>query len=149
ATIAARFGITSGPEDRTLWYVKGGAAWVKDNFDTAESAQLQSCSTGDPTEIACAPVLRFNGSPGSFNESRWGWMVGVGVELGLIANWSAKIEYEFLDFGNATLTEHVHGEDCKGAVCFPGPSFDRSFTLNQQIHVIKVGLNYRFWSWGY
>ncbi len=37
------------------------------------------------------------------NETRWGWMVGAGIEYSFSDNWSAKIEYNYLDFGIRTL----------------------------------------------
>ena len=37
------------------------------------------------------------------NETRWGWMVGAGIEYSFSDNWSAKIEYYYLDFGTRTL----------------------------------------------
>jgi outer membrane immunogenic protein len=147
ATIAARFGITSGPEDRTLWYVKGGGAWVKNNFDLTSQANALACRNTITIIFSSTECERdsFGGSS-SFNNNRWGWMVGTGVEWGLAYNLSAKIEYEFLDFGNHTLTTNVAGNTCFDGECF-STEVNRSFNLNQQIHVVKVGLNYRF-NWG-
>jgi outer membrane immunogenic protein len=79
----------------------------------------------------------------SGSRSRWGWTVGTGVEFGLFDNWSARIEYDYLDFGNkniafnGTLIENV------------GNSFaiQRDVNLKQQIHMVTVGLNYRFNWW--
>ena len=144
ATIAGRFGVTSGPQDRTLWYVKGGAAWVRDSF--AETTHV----TGEFTEASPSPVIgQFNGS-GSVRHDRWGWVVGTGVELGLIGNWSAKIEYEFLDLGTMNFTMPITGQlGANCAACFiPIPSsFNRNSSVKQEINVIKVGLNYRFWGY--
>ena len=39
ATIAGVFGVTSGPQDRTLWYVKGGPAWKRTSY--SEFAQCE------------------------------------------------------------------------------------------------------------
>jgi outer membrane immunogenic protein len=139
ATIAARFGITSGPEDRTLWYVKGGGAWVRNNFGATASANAQSCATF--IFQACSNNS-FEGS-GNARSERWGWMVGTGVEWGLAYNLSAKIEYEYLDFGTHNFTIPVSGSFADGD---PG-TFSRNFSVQQQIHVVKVGLNYRF-NWG-
>jgi opacity protein-like surface antigen len=139
ATIAGRFGITSGPEDRTLWYVKGGWAWARNNFGAAASANAQSCGT---FIIQLCSNNSFDGS-GSERDTRSGWMVGTGVEWGLAYNLSAKIEYEFLDFGTHDFTIPVSGHF---ADTTPG-SFNRNFSVEQQIHIVKVGLNYRF-DWG-
>jgi opacity protein-like surface antigen len=140
ATIAARVGITSGPEDRTLWYVKGGGAWVRDNFAVTTHANGQFCLF-EFTFNACDSNT-FDGS-GSTRQNQWGWMVGTGVEWGLAYNLSAKIEYEFLDFGNHTFTIPVSGHFADG----DSGAFNRNFNVDQQIHIVKVGLNYRF-NWG-
>jgi outer membrane immunogenic protein len=137
ATVAGRFGITSGPEDRTLWYVKGGWAWARDKFGATAVANGTACF-----EIFCTGNS-FEGS-GSVTHNRSGWMVGTGVEWGLAYNLSAKIEYEFLDFGTQNFTIPISGTFADGDT----GSFNRNFSVQQQIHVVKVGLNYRF-NWGY
>ena len=40
ATITGRFGLASGPLDRTLWYVKGGAAYEKLKVECDGTGQL-------------------------------------------------------------------------------------------------------------
>jgi outer membrane immunogenic protein len=73
-------------------------------------------------------------APGFFREARdtnWGWTVGAGLEYGLAPNWSMKIEYNYLDFGTKRIT-FTSG----------GASFDRD--VDQRIHVVKYGINYRF-----
>lgn len=144
ATIAARFGITSGPQDRTLWYVKGGGAWVRDSF--AET--MHAVATFSTFAPACCTAGSFDGS-GSVRQDHWGWMVGTGIEWGLIDNLSAKIEYEFLDFGNTTFTMPISGTFIGAAGPVTQQTFNRNFNINQQIHVVKVGLNYRFNWWNY
>ena len=59
----------------------------------------------------------------------------MGVEYALNQNWSAKIEYEYIDFGHDTFN-------------FPfafGP-FAATATANiwQNLHTVKAGVNYRF-----
>jgi outer membrane immunogenic protein len=61
------------------------------------------------------------------------WTAGGGIETKVSRNWSAKTEYLFIDGGSAhTFISNPHG--------FAGvpASFDQNF------HVIKTGLNYRF-----
>jgi outer membrane immunogenic protein len=133
ATIVGRLGIASGPQDRTLWYVKGGGAWAKTKL---ASAGTWTSTDGSDSREFFATLL-------SGNRSRWGWTVGTGVEWGLFDNWSAKIEYDYLQFNsndvvtNGTLTEDV------------GNSFAirRNIDLKEQIHMVTVGLNYRFNWW--
>src|SRR6516165_9611557 len=112
-TIAARLGVAF---DRVLFYGKGGGAWASDKYSlTSPNATLL------PT---------FNGS-----ETKWGWMVGAGVEYAFYDNWSAKIEYNYMNL----RTSNLQFTDATG-------SFFLNSTLQQQLHVVKAGINYR-WGW--
>ena len=70
------------------------------------------------------------------------WMVGTGVEWALIDNWSTKIEYDYLGFNshNVTMAGFVPTGEGPHAI-------SRTFNINQNISIIKIGLNYRF-NWG-
>jgi outer membrane immunogenic protein len=135
-TIAGRIGLASGPTDRTLFYVKGGAAYVKEDFTEAFDLNFFGCGFG-----FCG-AANFNGNL-SASHSRWGWMAGIGLEYGLFDNWSAKVEYNYLDFGQKTV--QLDGSACatdgSNTSCIP---FSRQREIRQEIHLIKLGLNYRF-----
>jgi outer membrane immunogenic protein len=75
STITGRIG---GTFDRTLIYLKAGAAWVRDTHTLGASPQFLE---------------------DTHSKSKWGWTGGAGVEHALTRNWSAKIEYDFLLFG--------------------------------------------------
>ena len=60
-------------------------------------------------------------------------MVGAGIEYSFSDNWSAKIEYNYLDFG----TRAVRFADTTGILFF-------DTNIRESIHVAKVGINYRF-----
>lgn len=113
-TLAARIGYAV---DRTLIFVKGGGAWAHDKFLVS--------STGFPNGIQ------------ALTDDRFGWMVGIGVEYAFTNNWSVKIEYDHLDFGNRreTLQPIV-----AGAAPF-------EYDVRQRVDLVKVGLNYKF-GWG-
>jgi outer membrane immunogenic protein len=137
-TIAARLGIVSGPQDRTLFYVKGGAAYVKQDFQEVINASVLGCIVG-----FCLGDTFDAEASGS--HSRWGWMIGAGLELGLWDNWSAKIEYNYLKFKEKDVT--LSGSGCFNVfdpLCESPVAFDRVHKLDTDIQVIKVGLNYRF-----
>lgn len=113
-SIAGRLGYAW---DRSLFYVKGGAAWAHDVY------RAFNANTADETLIASA------------SGARWGWMIGAGLEYGLTPNWSAKVAFDYLDFG----TERI------ALVSIPGAAPPtRDFDVRQSISVVKVGLNYRF-----
>jgi outer membrane immunogenic protein len=106
-TVAGRLGIAF---DRLLVYGKGGAAWVNDKY------QLTS------------PFLNFNAS-----ETRWGWIVGAGAEYSFTDNWSAKIEYNYLDFSSRS----VRFTDTTDQIVL-------NSNIRQSVQVVKTGINYRF-----
>jgi outer membrane immunogenic protein len=100
--------------DHLLLYGKGGAAWTNDSYQVTFSrpAGLLLLST---------------------NELRWGWMVGIGVEYAFTDNWSAKIEYNYMDLGGDSL----RFIDTNGTVTMDA-------NLRQRLNVVKIGVNYRF-----
>jgi outer membrane immunogenic protein len=70
----------------------------------------------------------------SASETRVGWTLGAGVEWAVWDNWSVKLEYDYLDFGNR-------------AVAFNDPVLGpATINLSQRISEVKFGVNYRFGS---
>ena len=78
-TLTGRLGWAA---DRSLFYVKGGAAW-------------------DQTSGA------INGPPGFSSElhsaTNGGWVAGGGREYAITPQWSGKIEYDYMGFGDRTI----------------------------------------------
>jgi outer membrane immunogenic protein len=64
----------------------------------------------------------------SGNATADGWAGGVGLEALLAPNWSVKAEYLYVDLGRTNVP--IGG--------FPT-------TVDFQAHLLRVGLNYRFW----
>jgi outer membrane immunogenic protein len=60
-----------------------------------------------------------------------GWFIGGGIEHVLWQNVTGKIEYQYLDFGS---------ED----VALSGSGMSATFDVDQQVHLLKVGINYKF-----
>jgi len=106
-SVTGRLGYTWGPG---LLYVKGGYAYSDNN----ES-------------------VTFGGVPVAFainGNHRDGYTVGAGLEYMFAPSWSAKIEYQYYNFGKAN---------------FITPVGLGSFTTDD--HTVKAGLNYHF-NWG-
>jgi outer membrane immunogenic protein len=103
--------------DRSLLYLKGGVAGAefKDDLSLASGA------------IALAS--------GSQSNTSVGWTVGAGWEYAFLNNWSATVEYDYLDFGSKD-------ED------FVFSSFGSSATFHESIgrklQLVKLGVNYKF-----
>lgn len=104
ATVTGRAGLAF---DRWLVYGKGGVAWARDRFST------------NFYTFPAAPEIA---------DTRLGWTVGAGVEYAFAPQWSAKLEYNFMDFGTAQYS------------FAPGTST----SIDQQIHAVKFGINYKF-----
>jgi outer membrane immunogenic protein len=69
---------------------------------------------------------------GTFN--RTGWLIGAGVEYAMWNSFSIKAEYNFMSFGN--VSEHL---TTTGGLVAAGTA-----QVSEDIHIAKVGLNYRF-----
>lgn len=112
--------------DRTLYYVKGGAAFVNETVSA-------NCIVG-PLNVPGNPRTCNNQAGALINnisteDTRVGWTIGVGAEFALDANWSAKAEYDYMGFGTRT------------ALASDGTT---QLTSRTDVQVTKIGLNYRF-----
>ena len=98
------------------------------------------CFTPKAAAPGCTSIIsRTRSSPASppgrraSSDNRTGFTAGAGLEYGLTENWSAKLEYDFYDFGSKTYQ-------------FTQTPVSISSTLNTLI----FGLNYRFnWAGGW
>jgi len=120
ATATGRVGAVVA--DRGLVYVKGGAAWL----NSTHSVGFPGVGVGGP--IALPPGAAGNISKDS---TAWGWTVGMGIEYAITRNWSAFVEYNYMDF--QTKNE---------AFTFAGGSINADLT--NKLSVAKVGVNYKF-----
>jgi high affinity Mn2+ porin len=102
--------------DHFLLYGTGGLAWT---YDRVTRTQLDGNS--------------FNGlaTPGTVDTKllwRLGWAAGIGVEIPVAANWTAKAEYLSTGFGRKSVTFPVAAE---------------AFASDLSTQSILLGLNYR------
>jgi outer membrane immunogenic protein len=128
ATVAARLGMTFGQTGNWLLYVKGGGAFADARFRPRLRDDCPSTWT-----FCTSDNFSFNNN----DDTRTGWMIGAGLEYGAWGNWSWKLEYNFMDFGN---DNHRFDHLIASCACNLRHDFDNDF----QVHVVKFGLNYRF-----
>jgi outer membrane immunogenic protein len=90
------------------------------------------------------PVWNFSGS----GVTKIGWTVGAGAELALGGNWTAKIEYLFVDLGsfNTTFTGFPGCFGTTGGainVCHPQVAGVGNISSKITDNIVRVGLNYQ------
>jgi outer membrane immunogenic protein len=71
----------------------------------------------------------------SGDQDRVGWTVGAGWEYMFAPGWSTKIEYMYYDLGSRDVT----------LLTIAGVPLINE--VDQHVHTVKVGLNYRFTGW--
>ena len=106
--------------DDILIYAKGGWAWSQFSYNTA-------IDIGEGGLTGIYPTV---------TDNRSGFTFGVGTEYKIDRNWSAKVEYDYYDFGNKNVAFPQGNQE------FDTPAFNAD--VAQSTHVIKVGANYTF-----
>ncbi len=118
ATVTARLGADF---DRTLVYLKGGAAWMREDSTISN--------------VALPPLATAFSSTLSNNRS--GYTIGMGIEYAFTLHWSAKLEYDFMDFGTKRYNFPVTSATIAVA------NFN-NWDLIDRFHEVKAGVNYHF-----
>ena len=98
--------------NNVLLYAKGGAAITDTKY--------KDLVTGTSTVAATS------------GDTRWGGVVGAGLEYGFAPNWSAALEYDHLFMGNRTDT-------LNGAA-----SLFATDSISQNVDLVTARVNYRF-----
>lgn len=106
--------------NNALLYVKGGAAVTSDRY-----RNLATVGGAEVTNNA--------------SDTRWGGVVGVGLEYGFAPNWSAAIEYDHMFMQDRSYTFINNGVAGVAGTLF---STDR---IRQDVDLVTVRVNYR---WG-
>jgi outer membrane immunogenic protein len=119
ATATGRVGYAAND---ILFYVKGGAAWMRVTYTEAPAA---------------GGIMSMQ----SINDTRTGWTVGGGIEYGLNENLSLKVEYDFYDFGTKNYGFNNLSYTPVGgaitAVALPA-------SIQSVASLVTAGVNYRF-----
>lgn len=113
--------------------VRGRLGWVANNwllYGTGGWAYGDGKVTR--TQIIAAPgavppIPAPAGTVETASNTRQGWAAGAGVEWGFAPAWSAKLEYQHLDFGHATSTF---------------PLANRQETSKLSLDLVRLGVNF-------
>jgi outer membrane immunogenic protein len=119
-TVRARAGVLVDP--RVLLYATGGLAYG--GVNTSETIAASSFSTTD---------------------TRVGYAVGAGVEGAIGGNWTAKLEYLYVDLGR-TSGSFATAIPAFGAGTVASGTLASSYSSRITDNVLRVGLNYKFTS---
>ncbi len=121
AAVTGRFGYAAND---WLFYGKAGGAWMHVRYaEDLLGAGIPSQQIPAGGTIATQVLT----------DNRTGFTVGSGIEFGLVENLSAKIEYDFYDFGSKNYNFNAI----------------TPVSVSSNLHTIIVGLNYKFnWSGG-
>ncbi len=125
--------------DRWLVYGKGGIAAAHNRYSFLDVDRSTSSSGGS------APFISVSTISATGSDTRAGWTVGGGIEWAFCNNWSATVEYNYLDLGNESV-----GMAGTSTLAIPPPFAGRtravSFTtdIEQTIQIVRFGVNYRF-----
>jgi len=120
STFRGRLGVTVTPS--VLLYATGGGAWGEIDSTLGLTALT---ATGIPVAVV-----------GSRNTNRFGWTVGAGIEAMFSPNWSAKLEYLYVDMGSIS-----------NSVVMPtasGIPLGANVTSRVTDSIIRAGINYHF-----
>jgi outer membrane immunogenic protein len=121
ATARVRAGLAT---HTMLAYVTGGLAFGGVDYD----ATIKSGST----------IVHLN------DGTRTGYVLGAGLEFALRSNWSLKVEYQYLNFGDAGASGAI--TSIFNNICAP-PSITTTAVaagFDADVHTVRIGLNYQF-----
>lgn len=143
ATLTGRFGVLTEPRGRTMLFAKAGAAWMRSDVAINQNNPVNSQDQGFLDNGITFTDVPEQASPANASISAWGATVGAGVEYALSSSWSLKMEYDYLHFSGMGM-----GAPPTSTVTIDGgvtnnPSAGTS-GITQNIHLVKIGLNYRF-----
>lgn len=121
ASLRARVGWA---EKRWLAYLTGGVAATRIRMDATFSDD-------------------FSGAGGAFgsdsdNDTKLGWVIGLGGEYALSESWTIRAEYLYADYGKADTTALVTNP------AFPTLANDLKSSVDLKTQILSVGVAYQF-----
>jgi opacity protein-like surface antigen len=116
AALSARFGIAI---DRAFLYGKLGLAYGEFQYAFTDATDNHDFNVGT-TQV--------------------GGIFGAGAEYSITQNWSARIEYDWVNYGTNTVNTHltIPGNFLSGTIT------PYSFSVKETTSIIKAGVNFKF-----
>jgi outer membrane immunogenic protein len=108
--------------NNVLWYAKGSAAVTDDRYRGTVTTTI--------------PGALFD----SANETRWGGVVGTGLEFGFAPNLSVAVEYDHLFMGRRDITFTSAGV----LAGIPAGAPFRTDSIRQDVDMVTARINWRF-----
>ena len=118
ATVSGRFGGVVA--DRTLVYVKGGAAWLHTDHTLTIPAGV-------------GPVVATSVSS---DTTALGWLLGLGAEYAFTQNWTGFIEYNYIEFDKKSSALDF--------TALAGIPAIANVDFKNKLSIAKIGVNYKF-----
>jgi outer membrane immunogenic protein len=115
-TARIRIGLAA---DRALFFLTGGGAFG--NIEAGLSGQSITTTTYDTS-------------------TKFGWTAGGGAEFALGDNWTARIEYLYVDLGSGTCTT---GANC-GFINNTPPTLPPNDSVKFTASLVRAGFNFKF-----
>jgi outer membrane immunogenic protein len=116
-----------------LAYVTGGLAYGEISATNAVSGTNITGQNGTNTVILTPVAASF-----STRSTRTGWTIGAGLEGMIGGNWTAKIEYLYIDLGD------ISGSFVTPITAPSGAPVTVRYTSHITDNIVRVGINYRF-----
>jgi opacity protein-like surface antigen len=101
--------------DRSLVYVKGGAAWTNTTYNLFADTFMANLGTGSTTL------------------DTWGWTLGCGIEYALTAHWTALAEYDHIGLPSTTVPFPI-----------VAVINTQTISVKQSADIFRLGVNYKF-----
>ena len=119
AALSLRLGVAV---DHALFYVKGGGAYGSFQYTFIDAADFHDFDV---------------------NSTKFGWLVGAGLEYAITDNWTAKVEYDYLNFGSNNVATFLIASE-RGGGPFGAGGAPYSFSVTETKNIVKAGFNFKF-----
>jgi opacity protein-like surface antigen len=127
-TFTANGGLVVDSKGQMLVYVKGGAAWLRESLSATTNGDISGSNFSKSVDTAAV-----------------GWTAGAGLEEAISQRLTVFLEYNYLNGGRFSIglpegfRQATPGPDALRAF----PTTPTSSSVNQNFHMIKLGVNYK------